>query len=224
MALEIGRRRTFAAALAWPGWCRSGRTEEAALDALAAYAPRYAAVLAAAGIPFLRAADDPPFEIAERLEGDASTDFGVPGQIRAADLEPLDIDDAERLAAILSAAWAAIDRAAADAEGVPLRLGPRGGGRDVGRIVDHVNGADAAYLVALGAARPAPASAEGPADPAAAVAAVRREALAALRARALGLPLEHPSRAKHPWPARYYAARAAWHAIDHAWEIEDRRT
>ncbi len=44
--LEVGRRRTFAAALNWPGWCRSGKGEEAALEALAAYAPRYASVAA----------------------------------------------------------------------------------------------------------------------------------------------------------------------------------
>ena len=50
------------------------------------------------------------------------------------------------------------------------------------------------------------------------------DALAALGARTLDLPLEHPSRAKHPWPLRHSAARAAWHALDHAWEIEDRRT
>ena len=24
------------------------------------------------------------------------------------------------------------------------------------------------------------------------------------------------------WPARYAAHRIAWHALDHAWEIEDR--
>jgi len=24
------------------------------------------------------------------------------------------------------------------------------------------------------------------------------------------------------WPARYYVRRAAWHVLDHAWEIEDR--
>jgi hypothetical protein len=24
------------------------------------------------------------------------------------------------------------------------------------------------------------------------------------------------------WPPRYYVRRAAWHVLDHAWEIEDR--
>jgi len=26
------------------------------------------------------------------------------------------------------------------------------------------------------------------------------------------------------WPPRYAAARIAWHALDHAWEIEDKST
>jgi len=47
VALEVGSKRTFATALDWPGWCRSGRDEAGALDALLAYAPRYAAVLGA---------------------------------------------------------------------------------------------------------------------------------------------------------------------------------
>jgi hypothetical protein len=25
------------------------------------------------------------------------------------------------------------------------------------------------------------------------------------------------------WPQRYAARRIAWHALDHAWEIEDKR-
>lgn len=42
--LEIGTKRTFACSLDWPGWCRSGKTEEAAIQALIDSAPRYAEV------------------------------------------------------------------------------------------------------------------------------------------------------------------------------------
>jgi hypothetical protein len=45
--LEIGKKRTFAGAIAWPGWCRSGRDEEAALQAC--WRAFDAAVAAAAG-------------------------------------------------------------------------------------------------------------------------------------------------------------------------------
>jgi len=32
--LEIGKKRTFAGAMDWPGWCRSGRDEASALEAM----------------------------------------------------------------------------------------------------------------------------------------------------------------------------------------------
>ena len=43
--LEIGKKRTFAGAVDWPGWCRAGRDEATALDALDSWARRYAKVL-----------------------------------------------------------------------------------------------------------------------------------------------------------------------------------
>jgi hypothetical protein len=48
--LEVGKRKVFACAVAWPGWCRAGRGEEAALAALAGAAPRYATMCDRAGI------------------------------------------------------------------------------------------------------------------------------------------------------------------------------
>jgi hypothetical protein len=38
--LEVGSKRVFAVAMERPGWCRSGRDEDAALKALVAYGPR----------------------------------------------------------------------------------------------------------------------------------------------------------------------------------------
>ena len=37
VAIEAGTKRVFATAVDWPGWSRSAKTEEAALEALAAY-------------------------------------------------------------------------------------------------------------------------------------------------------------------------------------------
>ena len=45
--LERGKRRVFAGALDWPGWCRIGRDEEAALQALVDIGARYAHVIEA---------------------------------------------------------------------------------------------------------------------------------------------------------------------------------
>ena len=43
--LEVGAKRTFAGAVAWPGWCRGGRTREQALEALCGASERYGRVL-----------------------------------------------------------------------------------------------------------------------------------------------------------------------------------
>ena len=43
--VESGKKRTFAGAIEWPGWCRSGRDEASALQALFEYGPRYARAL-----------------------------------------------------------------------------------------------------------------------------------------------------------------------------------
>ena len=53
------------------------------------------------------------------------------------------------------------------------------------------------------------------------MAELREEILRNLASRAKGEPPERNMRAK-PWAPRYFVRRSAWHAIDHAWEIEDR--
>ncbi|MGH2456656.1 MAG: hypothetical protein ACRDHD_10425, partial [Candidatus Limnocylindria bacterium] len=85
VALEAGAKRIFAVAIDWPGWSRSGRTEADALAALAAYAPRYARSVGDVAVP-----QEPTLRVVERLEGGATTDFGAPGAVAAADGRPLD--------------------------------------------------------------------------------------------------------------------------------------
>ena len=50
--LEIGKKKVFAGALDWPGFCRSGKDKESALQALLEYTPRYGRVLRAARVKF----------------------------------------------------------------------------------------------------------------------------------------------------------------------------
>jgi hypothetical protein len=50
VCLEITPKQTFASALDWPGWCRAGQDESAALETLASYAERYAPVAEQAGV------------------------------------------------------------------------------------------------------------------------------------------------------------------------------
>ncbi len=39
---------------------------------------------------------------------------------------------------------------------------------------------------------------------------------------AIGVPSDGSPIAGRKWPPRYAARRIAWHALDHAWEVEDR--
>ena len=80
--LEVGGKRTFASAAGWPGWCRSGKNEQAALEALAAYAPRYAAVARLAEVPF--PAGEWDFDVVERLEEVAKEKGAKPAQVALA--------------------------------------------------------------------------------------------------------------------------------------------
>ena len=47
--LEVTPEQAVASALDWPGWCRAGRDDDAALETLASYAGRYAPVAGRAG-------------------------------------------------------------------------------------------------------------------------------------------------------------------------------
>jgi hypothetical protein len=210
VSLELGTKRVFACALEWPGWCRSGKTEDQALETLAAYLPRYAPVAERAGLA------PPPveFEVVERLSGKpASTDFGVPGMIAKDDARPAAAEEAARLGALLEAAWATFDDVVAKSP-AELRKGPRGGGRDRDRMVEHVLGAEAGYARQIGVKLQEPAL--GDAD---AIAAARATLIEVLARPSDGAPLV-PNR----WPARYAFRRIAWHVLDHAWEMEDRST
>jgi hypothetical protein len=215
--LEIASKRTFAGAVEWPGGERSGRDEAAAIDAYLAAAPRYAAALGSAVAGFRVPQTVQALEVVERHEGGSGTEFGVPSRGPLTDDDPVDESELERLVAIVRAAWAAIDSAADGAAGVELRKGPRGGGRDVDKIVAHVREADEAYLREIGG-RPR----NLPRDPVERAGAVREAALAALADRARGVEAEMGRRQRPWWSPRYYVRRAAWHALDHAWEIEDR--
>jgi hypothetical protein len=206
--LEVGKRRVFASAADWPGWTRSGKDEEAALDALASAAPRYAPVPKAARIGFAPGAG---FDVVERLPGDAATEFGVPSAIAKAELKRLTKKEAGRLSALVSASWSVLDGVVEKAP-ASLRKGPRGGGRDRDAIVDHVLGAETMYARKLGLRLKQPTGGD-----AAAVRAHRNAIVAGLRAGTRGAT-------DGGWPARYAARRIAWHAVDHAWEIEDRST
>lgn len=216
--LEIGTKRTFAGVIAWPGWCRSGRDEDAALQALAAAGPRYVKILNMAEVQTPAGLEAAAFVLVERLPGTATTDFGAPDLTPASDANLVDAAELARLQSILRGAWAALDRAFQAAEGLPLRTGSRGGGRDRDAILRHVLESEQSYLSRLGGRLPKKEG-ENLSD---ALARTRQTILDTLAASARGeIPAQGP-RGGARWTPRAFVRRAAWHILDHAWEIEDR--
>lgn len=213
--LEQGSKRTFACALDWPGWCRVARGDDRAIETLAAYADRYAAVADEAGVAFPFAGMDPSavaadLTVVEQVAGSGSTDFGAPGAVPEADGQPLDAATAGRHADLVAASWRVLDAIVAGAPAT-LRKGPRGGGRDRDQIVVHVAEAERSYARSFGIRyTPTQFGSTG------GQAAMRAELIAALRAARAGTP------GGKGWPPRYAARRIAWHVLDHAWEIQDK--
>ncbi len=150
-------------------------------------------------------------EIVERQKGGGGTEFGVPSSTARSESEPIPARELTRLVSLLEASWAAFDSAARKAEGTALTLGPRGGGRQVPKMVEHVREAESAYVHQLGTKASGQKIDE-----------LRRSFVEALRLLAGGEELPAPNKVKKPWTPRYAIRRSAWHALDHAWEIEDR--
>jgi hypothetical protein len=216
--LEIGKIKTFAGAVEWRGWSRSGRDEPAAIEALWEYGPRYARVLDGTGLGFRLPAQAAALDVVERLKGNTTTDFGAPNLAPAVDMAPVDDADLERLRVLLMACWRAFDAARAAAAGRVLRTGPRGGGRDVDKMAQHVQGAEAGYLGKLNWKL----KTDQGADPDELFRQTHEAALAALTSAVQhGLPERGP-RGGTFWTPRQFVRRVAWHVLDHAWEIEDR--
>jgi hypothetical protein len=211
VGVEATDKKVFVWAVEWPGWCRAGKTEEAALEALADYLPRYARVARRAGqrLPKTAAA---AFAVVERVKGDATTEFGAPGAVGRTDREKVTPAVAKRAVALLEAAWAVLDETAA-ASPATLTKGPRGGGRDRDKMLAHVVDAESAYARKIGIKRKAPVF-----DDADGVKALRAEVV-----EVLGATSDGSAPVPKGWPPRYAARRFVWHVLDHAWEMADRQ-
>jgi hypothetical protein len=205
---EVGAKKTFVWVVDWPGWCRGAKTVELAIAALLEAMPRYAVVVEAAGLELPEGGD---VDVVEAVDGGSGTDFGVPSAITKDDRRPTTGAESDRLARIVEAGWTVFDRVAAVAP-AELRKGPRGGGRDRDKMIGHVIEADHAYAREIGVRLRAGSLADR-----ATVEAERSAMLAVLRQPSDGSPL-----ADRKWTQRYAARRIAWHALDHAWEMEDR--
>jgi hypothetical protein len=215
--VEVGGSRVFAGALQWPGWCRSGRGEQEALEALIEAGPRYAKVLAGTKIAFRPPKRASMLNLVEKLKGSSSTDFGTPGRVPSADSEPMSPAELRKQLRIVRACWKAFDEAVKRAEGKTLATGPRGGGRDIARMTKHVLEGEYGILNSLGGRLNAEEHNESEM-----LQALHDAFVEAVQMRETGELPDRGPRGGVRWTARYAMRHAAWHILDHAWELEDR--
>lgn len=220
VALESGpQRRVFAQARGWIGWCRVGKDEEVALAALLAAGSRYALVAARAGLPLTLPAALNDLIVVERVSGTAITDFGALSVLLESDTEPLDEARLERLERLLVAAWATFDESLAGVPAELLDLKPaRGRAPDAIRL--HLLEADLMHLSAFGPAFKPPK----PDDIAEQEARMRKQMLAGLLAAPLRESFVPRQRYGFSWTPHFAVRRSAWHALDHTWELQDRKS
>jgi len=198
IVLERGRTWVFASAVDWPGWCRRGRGDDAAVRTLLDYAERYGRVVGEGFSP------GEPTVIAV-VRGTGATDFGALEAPGPWDREALPVTELDRQLGMLESIWAGFEATVA-ASAPELRKGPRGGGRDRDPIVDHVREAERSYARSIGVRMP-------PGTP-------WPEQRTAILERLRSAVAEGTDT---KWPPRYFLRRTAWHVLDHAWEIEDKQ-
>ena len=206
-------KKVAAFALDWPGWSRGARTPGEALDLLEAYRDRYRPVarLAGLGAEFDAAG---PIELVEDHIGVGSTDFwGISFAPSSFEQAPMGKGDLDRGLILLGAAWRYFDDVTARVS-AELEKGPRGGGRNRDQIVRHVINNERHDLAKKVGVLPTPHEMLPPEV----VASHRSEFVAAMR--------EHNAEGKLPrgrnWTIALLLRHTAYHALDHAWEMEDK--
>ena len=212
VTLEIGPKgkKVVAVAPDWPGLERGAKTEEAAVERLVAYVPRYAAVtkLAGMGAAF---ATKTVGNVVERYLGTGSTDFwGISFAFSGLDQQAMSGEALERELTLMRACWAFFDgvRSRVSAE---MQRGPRGGGRNRDRIVLHVFANEQDWAKKLGVLTPDDALLTDKGWKA------HRDAYCnAIRS------LHAQGKMARTWPLRYLIRHTAFHTLDHAWEMEDK--
>ncbi len=212
VTLEIGPKgkKVVAVAADWPGLERGAKTEEAAIERLLSYVPRYAAVTKLAGME-AAFATKPVVDVVEHYPGTGSTDFwGISFAFSGIDRQAMLGAALERELRLMRACWAFFDDVRARVSAEMLR-GPRGGGRDRDQIVRHIVANEREWAKKLGVVTPDEAMLTDKGMKA------QRDAYCnAIRA------FHSQSKMARNWPLRYLIRHTAYHTLDHAWEMEDK--
>lgn len=213
VAIESGRKGKKSAAFApdWPGWNRGGKSDDDAYENWSGYRDRYRPVAERAGLvdEFDAQAGS---DIVVTYEGTGSTDFwGIsfaPSPLDSSAIEP---DVLERRLKLLWACWDYFDDVAARVS-PELRKGPRGGGRDRDEIVNHVLGCERGdFAVKVGVIYP-PGVILDPDNRR----QYREDFANAIR------EYNAEGRTARTWELSFLLRHAAFHTMDHAWEMEDK--
>ncbi len=212
VTLEIGlkSKKVVAVAPDWPGLERGAKTEEAAIERLQSYLPRYAQVAKLAGMDAEFAALN-TIDIVEHYPGVGSTDFwGISFAFSSIDRQDLSSAELERELTLMQACWAFFDdvRLRVSAE---MQKGPRGGGRDRDHIVLHTIHTEQEWAKKLGVHIPQIAL---PIDEG--LQAHRDAYCNAIRA------FHAEGKMARTWPLQFLIRHTAFHTLDHAWEMEDK--
>jgi hypothetical protein len=215
VTLEIGPKgkKVVAVAPDWPGLARGATTEQAAIERLLSYVPRYASVAKLAGMEAafgtVTGAD-----VVEQYPGTGSTDFwGISFAFSSIDQQVISSEALERELTLLRACWAFFDdvRSRVSAE---MQRGPRGGGRDRDQIVRHTLYTQKDWAKKIGVHTPDDVL-------------LTDEGLQTHREAYCHAIRDFHSQGKlvgkqAQWPPRYLIRHTAFHTIDHAWEMEDK--
>jgi hypothetical protein len=215
VTLEVGLRgkRLVAVAPDWPGLERGAATEEAAIERLLSYVPRYAPVAKLAGMEtaFVTSTTGSTVDVVEHYPGTGSTDFwGISFAFSGIDQQAMSSGELEHELALMWACWAFFDdvRSRVSAE---MQKGPRGGGRDRDRIVRHTLFSELDFTKKVSVLTPFEEM-------------LTEEGLKAHRDAYCNAIRELHSQNKmaRKWPLRYLIRHTAFHTLDHAWEMEDK--
>jgi hypothetical protein len=212
VTVEIGPKGKKVAAVApdWPGLERGAKTEEAAIERLQSYLPRYAPIAKLAGMERDFTASS-TLDVVEQYPGTGSTDFwGISYAFSSIDQQPITNEELERELTLMQACWTFFDevRLRVSAE---MQKGPRGGGRDRDHIVRHTLAAEQDWGKGLGLQ---------PLE----FADLTDDILSTYRNAYCNAIQEFHAEGKRArtWPLRYLIRHTAYHTLDHAWEMEDK--
>ena len=215
VTLEIGPKgkKVVAVAADWPGLERGAKTEEAAIERLLSYVPRYAKVTKLAGMD-AAFATIPVVNVVEHYPGKGSTDFwGISFAFSSIDQQAMSDEELERELTLMQACWAFFDdvRRRVSAE---MQKGSRGGGRDRDQIFRHTFANEQDWIKKLGVITPDEAM-------------LTDEGMNTHRDAYCNAIRDYHSQGKMAgkvakWPLRYLIRHTSYHTLDHAWEMEDK--